>query len=160
MHFPARNQTSLGSALLKKLLPGRLPSSVGISGVCRGMGRGGFLSLGGCEAQGLAFHRPLRTNKFAFTTQSGARITRPLCRGTDGTFHLVPGHPSQWGVEVQAWSWVIGGRFWYEKQENAENLLNLPMVNSTKLTWVDQKPLAVANLTFQRPWSDRLPALS
>ena len=46
------------------------------------------------------------------------------------------------------------------KSLNEEHLLNIPMVNSTQLTQAGQKHFGVANLTFQRPRSDQLPALS
>lgn len=160
MHLPARNQTSLGSAPLKNLLPGRLPGSVGIS---RGTGRGGFLSLCGCEAHGLELYRLLQTHKVVLATQITVIITHSA-EALMGPFLLSPAIQAskEWGCR--------DGAGWYEGDFGMRNRkMQKPawmrkavissVLNWTQQTQADQKHRDVANVAFQRPQSQQLPSL-
>lgn len=114
MHFPARNQTSPGSALSKK----KTKKSSFLSGSpalwelaeCAEAHRGGFPSLFGCEVQGMELHQLLQTKRLPHTQISAQTVGPPWW-----DISSCPQPSQHWGVELQGWSWLMGGRFWYQK---------------------------------------------
>lgn len=134
MHFPARNQPSLGSALMKKLLPGRLPGSMGISSVCRGTRRVVCFLFTGVKDKACSYINcslPKAVPKLSILSaeaRMGCFILSPAIQAERSR-----GARMELGDMGEILVQETGKcRNWYSKSPNEENQLKLPLVNPSQ----------------------------